>query len=273
MRLLVVLFLVIITLVAPRPTLAAEGIGSIVVFAENGVGCDDAALRFFFSYIPSTDDFNTQYDWVDVALYDASGVMLAYNAYSANFTGGNVARIGTFSMTFNALGNTPTIRPFYLSFRESNHNTTSADFADLTELVRYPFDPVAIGATLCDNLPYAPLGIGMEDGRVNWEDNAQTAAVYCEADGSITLVAISQDTGRGLYALRASAREIARAGIPDTDPILLKQDMREEMRLYRLSSGEFQVVAPYTDAVQGTLPNGYSFLWTGCEAPKAGTTK
>lgn len=264
---------ILITILIPRPTRAAEAVESIVVFAQNGTGCEDSAINFFFTYTPNTNDWSNQRDWVNVALYDATGVMLAYNAYSALAVSESPASIGKFTMRFDALGVNPTARPFYLSFRDGSDTSALADFGNLPELVRYPFDPVAIGATRCDGLSYAPLGMGLEDGRVNWMDNAQTAAVYCEADGSITLLAIAQETGRGLYALRVTVREITRAGIPDEEPVLIKADNRDAIRLYRLSGGEFQVVAPYTDAVQGTLPNGYVFIWWGCETPTEGVVR
>jgi hypothetical protein len=274
MKLFLISIVLFLALVAPRPIFGAEAVGSIVAFAENGAGCDDSAVRFFFTYTPTTDDENGQRDWVGVGLYDASGIMLAYNAYSvATDIGGTPTPIGTFTLRFNALGNTPVTRPFFLSFRDANGATTLDNFDDLTELTRYPFDPVALGASRCDNLPYAPLGIGLEDGRVNWDANGQTVAVYCEANGNITLVAISQETGRGLYALRVTGREIVRAGVPSETPVLIKQDTREAIRLYRLSSGEFQAVAPYTDSVAGTDPNGYNFIWTGCDAPTTGVTR
>ena len=273
MKKLIVMMAGLLILIMSRPIQAAEDIHSIVAFAENGVGCEDSAVRFFFTYTPSTNDWNNQRDWVHVGLFDATGLMLAYNAYSAVSVSNLPTPTGVFKLRFDALGNTPTTRPFYLSFRDGDDTTSQADFGNLTELTRYPFDPVAVGATRCDKLGYTPLGIGLDDGRVNWMDNAQTAAVYCEADGSITLLAISQDTGRGLYAIRVTVREVARAGIPEEEPLLLKTDMRDEMRLYRLSTGEFQVVAPYTDAVQGTLPNGYVFIWSGCELPTSGIVR
>lgn len=263
---------IIFALALPRITHSAEGIGSIITFAENGRGCDDSLVRLSFTYTPLVDD-GDNHDWVQVALYDGAGVMLAYGAYGADTVTNIPTSVGRFSLRFNALGNSPTARPFVMSFRDSDGATAPENFEDLTELVRYPIDPVAIGATRCDTLPYNALGIGLDDGRVNWMDNAQTAAVYCEADGSITLLAISQETGRALYALRAPIREIVRVGIPKDDPVLIKQDSRADIRLYRLSSGEFQVVAPYTDAVNGTSPNGYNFIWSGCETPINGSTR
>lgn len=269
---LIPVWCVIIALALPIITYSAEGIGSIITFAENGRGCDDSLVRLSFTYTPNVNDGNNR-DWVQVALYDGAGVLLAYGAYGADAVTNIPTSVGRFSLRFNALGNSPTARPFVISFRDSDGATTPDNFENLTELVRYPFDPVAIGATRCDTLPYAPLGIGLDDGRINWMDNAQTAAVYCEADGSITLLAISQQTGRALYALRAAIRDIVRIGIPTTDPVLIRQDSRQDMRLYRLSSGEFQVVAPYTDAVNGTAPNGYNFIWAGCETPTNGVTR
>lgn len=263
---------VVVALALPRISHSAEAIGSIITFAENGRGCDDSLVRLSFTYTPLIDD-GDKHDWVQVALYDGAGVLLAYGAYGADAVTNIPTTVGRFSLRFDALGNRPTTRPFVISFRDSDGTTPPDDFEDLTELVRYPFDPVAIGATRCDSLPYNPLGIGLDDGRINWMDNAQTVAVYCEADGSITLLAISQQTGRALYAVRAPIRDIARMGIPTADPVLIRQDMRQEIRLYRLNSGEFQVVAPYTDAVNGTSPNGYTFIWAGCETPTNGVTR
>lgn len=264
--------LLLIALGWARPTHSAERIGSIITFAENGRGCDDSLIRLSFTYIPHINDGDGR-DWVQVALYDGAGVMLAYGAFGAEGITNAPTAVGRFMLRFNALGNSPTARPFVMSFRDGDGTTPPNDFDNLTELVRYPIDPVAIGATRCDSLPYTPLGIGLDDGRINWMHNAQTAAVYCERDGSVTLLAIAQETGRALYAVRVPIREIVRVGIPKREPTLIRQDSRQQIRLYRLSTGEFQVVAPYTDAVQGVLPNGYSFIWTGCETPTTGVTR
>jgi hypothetical protein len=272
MKWFIPILLFIIAFALPRMGHTAEGLGSIIAFAENGNGCDDSLVRLSFTYTPKINDGNNR-DWVQVALYDGAGMMLAYGAYGAETVTNIPTRVGRFVLRFNALGNTPTTRPFIISFREGDGTTPPNDFENLTELVRYPVDPVAIGATRCDTLPYTPLGIGLDDGRINWMDNAQTVAVYCETNGNITLLAISQETGRALYALRVTVREITRVAIPKETSALIKADMRNEIRLYRLSSGEFQVVAPYTDAVNGTQPNGYSFIWTGCEAPTQGVTR
>lgn len=101
------------------------------------------------------------------------------------------------------------------------------------------------------------------DSRVNsiCDEPWQTAAVYCSADGSIDVYGITDSIG--WLAFRATLSEIDAIGIPDENAIIA-QTANGRFRLYRLSSGEFQINAPMRDAMRGNLPNGYSFRFDGC---------
>ena len=102
------------------------------------------------------------------------------------------------------------------------------------------------------------------DGRLNrvCEEPWQTAAVYCRADGAIDVYGITN--GEGWLAFRATQAEVDSLGIPNQNG-LIDRSADGKIRLYRLTTGEFQVNAPLWDTVKGYLPNGYVFRWNGCE--------
>jgi hypothetical protein len=101
------------------------------------------------------------------------------------------------------------------------------------------------------------------DGRLNsiCEEPYQTAAVYCRADGSIDVYGITD--GVGWLAVRTTQSEIDAVGIPAQNEMIERSD-DGTIRLYRLSTGEFQVNAPRWDNIQGNLPDGYVFRFSEC---------
>lgn len=82
----------------------------------------------------------------------------------------------------------------------------------------------------------------------------RTAAIYCLTDGSIQIFRIVN--GQGELAFTVSRSRIMEVGIPATNVLL---DESGNIRLYRLSSGNFQLNAP----LGGDL-NGYVKIWEGC---------
>lgn len=102
---------------------------------------------------------------------------------------------------------------------------------------------------------------GGDDGRLN-DDPAQAVAVYCNSE-YIDLYAIDSATS-GHSALRVFWEDIDAIGVPDDENVLIAE--AEDIRLYRLTTGELQVNAPTYDAVNGYDYNGYTFTWSGCEA-------
>ncbi|NDJ86844.1 MAG: hypothetical protein GYB66_13255 [Chloroflexi bacterium] len=95
----------------------------------------------------------------------------------------------------------------------------------------------------------------------DWEVNPgsahpyRTAAIYCRANGAIEVYAIVN--GNGVPAFTATPEEIAAVGVPLANTLI--KEGGGGIRLYRLSSGEFQVNAP-----MGSDPNGYVVIWDGC---------
>jgi hypothetical protein len=96
------------------------------------------------------------------------------------------------------------------------------------------------------------------DFEVNASDPSRTAAIFCRSDGSIDVWAIADGQGAPLFS--ASPLVInAVASRPETNTLLMQSG---DVRLYRLTSGEFQLNAPR----EGD-PNGYVFIWGGCGTP------
>jgi hypothetical protein len=57
--------------------------------------------------------------------------------------------------------------------------------------------------------------------------------------------------------------EIDAVGVPAQNSLIDHSD-DGKIRLYRLSTGEFQVNAPCWDRLRGNLPDGYIVLFGGC---------
>lgn len=87
-------------------------------------------------------------------------------------------------------------------------------------------------------------------------DPTRTAGIYCISDGSIDIWDIVNSQGQRAFTV--SPAQIAAVGI-GPEPRLLGQGGPNNVRLYRLPSGEFQVNAP-----RGGDPNGYVYVWPGC---------
>ncbi|MBI5930918.1 MAG: LysM peptidoglycan-binding domain-containing protein [Chloroflexi bacterium] len=93
-----------------------------------------------------------------------------------------------------------------------------------------------------------------DDGRVNaiTLDGAQTAAVYCRANGIEVIKLLGNQPVTALYA---TVQEIVTVGVPYTNT-LIKSGW--DVNLYRLTTGEFQINAP------GLGGKEYVFKWSGC---------
>lgn len=110
-----------------------------------------------------------------------------------------------------------------------------------------------------------PTGAGIPgDYEVNptSSDPARTAAIYCKPDGSIDVWQVVNS--QGVPAFTASPIDIAAVPSRPLANTLIKSDSQGDLgvRLYRLTSGEFQINAP-----RGNNPNGYVFIWNGCGTP------
>jgi hypothetical protein len=93
------------------------------------------------------------------------------------------------------------------------------------------------------------------DGRLNDCDAGQTAAIYCEGDGSVTIYAIY--AGTGYKAFSVSLDEIAQIPTYPQTNTLIKENMGA--RLYRLTSGWLQL-----NRVEDGTANDYRFIFADC---------
>lgn len=94
------------------------------------------------------------------------------------------------------------------------------------------------------------------DGRINQEQWA-TAAVYCVVNGNIDVYAISA-AGLGTLVIRENWAALEALGIPAENELRAESE-DGSIRLYRLSSGEWQINAP----ADGNA-NGYVYRWREC---------
>lgn len=101
------------------------------------------------------------------------------------------------------------------------------------------------------------------DGRLNpvCAEPWQTAAIYCLSNGAIEVYGITDSVG--WLAFRTTQSEIDAVGVPAQNS-LIERSSDGKIRLYRLSTGEFQVNSPIYDRIRGNLPDGYVFIFEGC---------
>ncbi len=100
------------------------------------------------------------------------------------------------------------------------------------------------------------ISLPFPDGRINQEQWA-TAAVFCVVNGNIDIYAINA-SGVGSLVIREDWAALEALGIPAQNE-LRAQSEDGSIRLYRLSSGEWQINAP-ADGNE----NGYVYRWREC---------
>jgi len=115
-----------------------------------------------------------------------------------------------------------------------------------------PDVPPAPSAPICTNV----------DGRVNilCYDEAQTAAIYCNADGSITVRGYVTPPNPWPIAFTISKTKIETVGVPSTNTPL---GDGMGITLYRLAGGGFQVNAPGQHGTEYVWPKP-PVQWLGC---------
>ena len=135
------------------------------------------------------------------------------------------------------------------------YDVISGGIRPLHEATEYPavasvtFDP-GLFAPNCLNLPF------VEDQRINsleiepW----QTVAIYCRVNGAIDIYQINEFS-EGYLVIHATQSEIDTVGVPSVNT-LIESSSDGAVRLYRLSTGEYQVIAP-----RDHLFDGYVFIW------------
>lgn len=188
---------------------------------------------------------------LNVTIYDISNGMHEFRSVSSDFT----ITEGSFYAGFTGPAGTPG-----LCVDTSPSTPYVVQYARPSHWIELPPDNIvkAIGIRFLGSTNGSLL-----DGRLN-TDPAQEVAVYCNSE-YVDVYAIGENS-EGYLALRVNWAEIDALGIPDDEAVLI-QESDDGVRLYRLNTGELQVNAPTYDAINGYDYNGYSFTWSGCEAP------
>jgi len=111
------------------------------------------------------------------------------------------------------------------------------------------YDP---NCTASENKPFDP-----GDNRVNREP-WQSAAIYCRG-GEVEVYGINGE-GVGFQSLYATAEEIAAVGVPDVNTLIKTgaSAYGPPIRLYRLTTGEFQINAP---GLPPEISKEYVHIW------------
>ena len=136
----------------------------------------------------------------------------------------------------------------YTSFRQPEFQGDSAT---------YTLDyNCTTGVTTSSGLPF-------NDTRVN-QQAAASAALYCIENAGLEIWSINA-SGRGEYAFTATNREISRVPFNPTVNTVIDQAQgpRGLIQVYRLTSGEIQLVSP---GEAGDDTKVYNFIFPGCIA-------
>lgn len=189
-------------------------------------------------------------DYYYVVVYDGRG-----NPHASDNLGAIVGSSGTVTIQIDETfyGNLAA-RPLRIAVYDVN----VAGILPISQVEEFPvvnstsFDPA-------NYLPYCAVKPLAGDFRINplVEDPYQPVAIYCEDNGRIDVYRINENSD-GFLVLRASAEQIAAVGVQETNQLITASN-DGEVRLYRLSTGEFQVNAPY----EGNF-DGYVYIWGGC---------
>jgi hypothetical protein len=140
--------------------------------------------------------------------------------------------------------------PFTASYTVTTAGTHNIQVA--AEKSNGNYVPVVVdcgGAAKADN---APL---FTDGRLNNNDAGQTVAVYC-ADNGLEVYGVLN--GEGYKAFSISQEEIDAVPAKPQVNTLIKEV--NSIRLYRLTSGKLQLMAPATEASKAD----YKFIFSDC---------
>ncbi len=122
-------------------------------------------------------------------------------------------------------------------------------------VVESTFDPATFVSS-CGATISTSASTFTSDGRLNTVDlyPQQTVAVYCRSGGVIDLYAIDPITAEGALAIRVATDIIEDTGIPEDSNIMIAEAGDSDIKLYRLTTGEFQVMGR----------ENYVFIWDGC---------
>jgi hypothetical protein len=101
----------------------------------------------------------------------------------------------------------------------------------------------------------------ISDGRLNTYDGASSAVIYCIND-DIHVYGVAKDS-KGFLSFIVTQDEIETLGVPTENTLIASGPSGYDplIRLYRLSSGEFQINAP---DLSGEADKEYTFIWKDC---------
>jgi hypothetical protein len=103
-----------------------------------------------------------------------------------------------------------------------------------------------------------PQFCDFKDDRINTNDGAATATIYCLADGGVAIWDINL-MSQGELALTVSPDQISAVPtLPAENTFIAGEG---GIDLYRLTSGQLQVIAPPNYSTEPV----YVFAWDGCE--------
>lgn len=244
-----------------RPARAAVGAVTDIQFWNTGAAtCDMVQAQVFITGFVFTVDDGGDRDYGRITLQDGVG---------------NTLGTRTFFKTAGDIPSTPGsyVSPILLTGISARPVRAILEDIDDSENVvsilgTFSADPGAVAAA-CANLPYIATGsnnpdatpqhIGMvcTDNRVNCEPWA-TAILYCQPNG-VHVYGVNDDSS-GVILFVATFETIDALGVPERNSLIASgAGPQGSAALYRLTTGEFQLVAD--DFQPGKW---YNFIWAGC---------
>lgn len=250
----VMVFALVIGFWQAIPTFATSM--SLIQVNSMSVNCAGTTLdiNIRLTGITTNADYNfggTNYDLIEVVLYDGAGTAFAYKAtlLTTGFS-------GTVNVAYNIFMNLPSYRPFTIKLYDLS--TFPADFAEAQAgplLDTLSFDPNTFVVTPCTDLPIYASAISsssdepqpaFRDGRLNNWDTGNPVVPFGH----------DYETGRGLVVyspegnvlLEVTPEQIAAvAECPSENTLIASTGT---VALYRLTSCQYQLNAPSLDGTK-----------------------
>ena len=242
--------------------LTPDSMVTATVSQDSTTICEDGSIHLDITGTVDTDDSGTGQDFAVTKIVDANGVVVM--TVDSQFNGVP----GPLGAAFDVSNfNTITARPLTIALFDQDAAN------NLILIHQTTFDPVDMGpnaAILCSGLPlltpfdFQLAGVASEpDTRINPEGDGKTsAAVYCTDEGGIQVYGIDPDTGEGWLAINVGADVLA--ALPDTPSEHVLVAEVGKISLWKLTTGEFQLMAP---TANGKM---YLFIWDGCPGGTGG---
>ena len=246
--------LLFIALISPGWVIPAHAAAGIISYGPSGnvagATCGASNVGFDYSILMTNNDDGFNWDYVIAVAVDGNGKLLTPSTLSLPV---GMPLAGTWYVSLAGI----TARPVTVKYIDTDKTYNPASGPVLAS---FTVDPATF-APSCLSLPLvtaaAPTTFNgpvpqLTDGRLNnrASDAAQTAAIYCAADGGVIIWSVSD--GVGTFAFTASKAEIDKVPTNPDKNTLIKE--AKHIALYRLHGGKLQVNGP----------DGYVFIWDGC---------